>query len=846
MWKRYLGVFILLLLTFTKYATAQETTIDKGKKYILGGIEVTGVKSFNKQTVITYTGLRNGQEITVPGEQISKVISKLWGLNLFSDINIYKTKVEGNKIFLELNVTELPTLSDVKVTGIKKKKVEDIVKDADLKKGKKVTEGFIANTKNYLLNKYKKEGYYNTKVNINTIPDTTETNAVRMVVAIDRGEKVKVKDIVFEGNEKLSDNKLKKAMKNTKEKFFGRFWKKSKFIPEDFKTDLTSIVDKYKENGYRDARITSDSIIFNDDNTLDINIKLQEGERYYFGDIDFVGNTAYSDEFLGRILGLKKGDVYNGVLFDKRIADNTKPDGRDITNQYQNNGYLFSQINPVEVSAKNDTIDFEIRIIEGKLAYFENVTVSGNDKTNDHVIYRQLRTKPGQLYSKDNVVRTIRELGQLGYFDPESINPQIKDANPEAGTVGIDYGVVEKGSSQIELQGGYGGGGFIGTLGLSFNNFSIRNILKGEAYKPVPMGDGQRLSLRLQASRYFQTYSFSFMEPWLGGRKPVQFSTSISRTLQFRYNPRTGDADKDARFVITGATVGLAKRLQWPDDYFQLSHALSFQHYNLQNYYTSLFTFGNGYSNNLAYTIALSRNNTSVNPIFPMAGSEWNISLKLSPPYSLFNNIDYANLGDDPEYQTINAQNEVVPDQAKIDQEKYKWLEFYKVKFSGNWYTNLVAKLVLKTGVEFGFLGAYNDDRGVIPFERFFLGGDGLGNYTLDGRENIALRGYPNQSLSGQDGSTVYNKFSLELRYPITLKPTASIYGLTFVEGGSAYDNFNTYNPFNLKRSAGVGVRIFMPAFGLLGIDFGYGFDPIPGEIEPSGWQTHFIIGQQF
>ncbi|MDG3582404.1 outer membrane protein assembly factor BamA [Galbibacter pacificus] len=846
MWKRYLGVFILLLLTFTKYATAQETTIDKGKKYILGGIEVTGVKSFNKQTVITYTGLRNGQEITVPGEQISKVISKLWGLNLFSDINIYKTKVEGNKIFLELNVTELPTLSDVKVTGIKKKKVEDIVKDADLKKGKKVTEGFIANTKNYLLNKYKKEGYYNTKVNINTIPDTTETNAVRMVVAIDRGEKVKVKDIVFEGNEKLSDNKLKKAMKNTKEKFFGRFWKKSKFIPEDFKTDLTSIVDKYKENGYRDARITSDSIIFNDDNTLDINIKLQEGERYYFGDIDFVGNTAYSDEFLGRILGLKKGDVYNGVLFDKRIADNTKPDGRDITNQYQNNGYLFSQINPVEVSAKNDTIDFEIRIIEGKLAYFENVTVSGNDKTNDHVIYRQLRTKPGQLYSKDNVVRTIRELGQLGYFDPESINPQIKDANPEAGTVGIDYGVVEKGSSQIELQGGYGGGGFIGTLGLSFNNFSIRNILNGEAYKPVPMGDGQRLSLRLQASRYFQTYSFSFMEPWLGGRKPVQFSTSISRTLQFRYNPRTGDADKDARFVITGATVGLAKRLQWPDDYFQLSHALSFQHYNLQNYYTSLFTFGNGYSNNLAYTIALSRNNTSVNPIFPMAGSEWNISLKLSPPYSLFNNIDYANLGDDPEYQTINAQNEVVPDQAKIDQEKYKWLEFYKVKFSGNWYTNLVAKLVLKTGVEFGFLGAYNDDRGVIPFERFFLGGDGLGNYTLDGRENIALRGYPNQSLSGQDGSTVYNKFSLELRYPITLKPTASIYGLTFVEGGSAYDNFNTYNPFNLKRSAGVGVRIFMPAFGLLGIDFGYGFDPIPGEIEPSGWQTHFIIGQQF
>ena len=844
--KRYLGVFILLLLSFTNYLNAQETSFDKGKKYILGGIEVTGVKGYNEQTVITYTGLRTGQEITVPGEQISEVISKLWGLNLFSDINVYKTKIEGNKIFLELNVTELPTLSDVKITGIKKKKIDDIEKDADLKKGKKVTESYISNTRNYLVNKYKKEGYLNTKVNINTIPDTSEVNAVKMVVGIDKGEKVKIKDISFNGNEKLSEKKLRSAMKNTKEKMVLRFWKKSKFIPEDFDADLVSIVDAYKEKGYRDARITRDSILYNDDSTIDIQIDLEEGDKYYFGEIDFVGNAAYTDEQLSRVLGLKKGDVYNGVLFDKRIADQTKPDGQDITNLYQNNGYLFSQINPVEVSAKNDTIDFEVRIIEGKLAYFENVTVTGNDKTNDHVIYRELRTKPGQLYSKDNVVRTIRELGQLGYFDPESIAPEILDPNPQNGTVGINYAVAEKGSSQIELQGGYGGGGFIGTLGLSFNNFSIRNIFNKEAYKPVPMGDGHRLSLRLQASRFFQTYSFSFVEPWMGGKKPVQFSTSINRTLQFRYNPRTGDADKDQRFVITGATVGLAKRLNWPDNYFQLSHALSFQHYDLQNYQTSLFNFPNGYSNNLAYTIALSRNNTSVNPIFPMAGSEFSISLKLTAPYSLFNNIDYANLGDDPDYQTVGPNNEIIPDAEKIDQEKYKWLEFYKVKFSGNWYTNLFAKLVMKTGMEFGFLGAYNQDRGVIPFERFFLGGDGLGNYTLDGRENIQLRGYPNQSLSGNDGSTVYNKFSLEMRYPITLKPTASIYALSFLEGGASYDNLESYNPFDLKRSAGLGVRIFMPAFGLLGIDFGYGFDPIPGQIEPSGWQTHFIIGQQF
>src|SRR5690606_9594798 len=501
--------------------------------YILGGIEVTGVKSYNDQSVISYTGWRIGQKITVPGEEISDVISKLWGLNFFSDINIYKTKIVGDKIFLEISVVELPTLADVKVTGIKERKVEDLIKEADLKIGKKVTEGFLANTKNFLTNKYKKEGFLNTKVNINMIKtDTIETNnEVKMVVAIDRGEKVKVGSIEFHGNEKLSDKKLRKAMKNTKQKVFGRFWKKSKFIPEDYDTDLTSVIDAYKEKGYRDARVLSDTIVRQSDNAVAIDITLEEGNKYYFGDIDFVGNTAYSDQQLSRILGLKQGDVYNGVLFDKRIEDNTKPDGNTIANLYQNNGYLFSQINPVEVSAKNDTIDFEVRIVEGKLAYFQEVSVSGNERTNDHVIYRELRTRPGQLYSKENVVRTIRELGQLGFFDPETINPEIKDANPEAGTVGINYALTEKGSSQIELQGGYGGGGFIGTVGLSFNNFSIKNIFNGEEYKPVPMGDGQRLSLRLQASRFFQTYSFSFVEPWLGGKKPVQFSTSISRTL---------------------------------------------------------------------------------------------------------------------------------------------------------------------------------------------------------------------------------------------------------------------------------------------------------------------------
>lgn len=874
MQKKYLKLFLLVSLLFCSIAThAQETTFDKGKKYIIGGIKVTGLKSYNEQTVVTYTQLRKGQEILVPGEEISAVIKKLWGLELFSDINFYIERIEGDKIFLELDIKELPTLSDVEVRGIKESKASTIIKETDLKKGKKITESFIANTKNYIQNKYKKQGYYSTKVNITTVADTATTeskNAMKMIVNVDRGKKVKVKKIRFTGNKQFKNGKLRKAMRNTKQKFPLRIFKSSKFIPEDYKEDLASIIEKYKENGFRDARVTKDSISWNDDNTINIDIALEEGRKYYFGDITFLGNSVYTDDELRRLLGINKGDTYNGVLLEKRIADETNPDANDLTNKYQNNGYLFSNINPVEVSAKNDTIDFEIRIIEGKPAYFNNITVTGNEKTNDHVIYREIRTKPGELYSKDKIIRTIRELGQLGFFDAEQIKPEIKNPDPNSGTVDVAYSVAERGGSQIELQGGYGGGGFIGTLGLSFNNFSIRNLFNGDAYKPLPTGDGQKLALRAQASRFFQTFSFSFTEPWLGGKKPVQFTTSLSHTVQFLFNPQTNNADKSRRFLITGLSVGLAKRLAEPDDYFVLSQALSFQHYNLKNYNTGLFTFGNGFSNNFSYTAALSRNSSGPNPIYPMSGSEFTISAKLSLPYSLFNNVDYGDLENQDEYQLKDANGNFlnanagqpgepanlgptlddgevsVVDRGKVDQEKFKWLEFYKIKFKGAWYQNIVDKLVLKTEANFGFLGAYNNDRGIIPFERFFVGGDGLGTFSLDGREAIALRGYPNQSLSNLDGGTIYNKFSLELRYPITLKQTASIYALTFLEAGGSFNSFKEYSPFELNRSAGAGLRIFMPAFGLLGIDFGYGFDPIPGTTQRNGWETHFIIGQQF
>ena len=843
------SIKIIMIMFFCIYSINVFSQVEgfvSGKEYILDSISIKGLKNFNNQTVISYSGLKLGQKIFLPGEETGLIIRKLWKLELFSDINFYATKVDGNKISIEIEIKELPTLSNVKVQGIKKNKIQSIKDDTDLKPGKKLSESFLTNTKNYIISKYQKEGYLNTKVYLDTKPDTIGNNRFNLLINIDKGNRVKINSFEFTGNKKIKSYKLRKKMKNTKIKNVLRFWKKSKFIEEDYIEDLEKIVDYYKEKGYRDARIINDTVIVNKNNTLKIKMSFEEGNQYRFGDIKFIGNSAYTDNQLQRVLGINKGEIYNGVLLKKRIADETKPDGEDITNLYQNNGYLFSNINAVEVSAENDTINFEIRVTEGKLANFNKISVAGNDRTNDHVIYRELRTKPGELYSKDQVVRTVRELGQLGFFDAENIKPDFKNVNPNEGTVDIEFGLEETSGSQIELQGGYGGGGFIGTLGLSFGNFSMRNLFNKEAYTPIPAGDGQSLSLRLQASQFYTTTSFSFSEPWLGGRQPVQLSTSLSRTTQYRYDYFTGRADKSQFFEISSISIGLARRLRVPDDYFTLSQSISYQYYNLNNYFTGLFTFGDGESNNIAYTIALSRNNTYTNPVFPLGGSTFTISAKLTPPFSLISGRDYSNLGEEKEFQTI-INGVPVPDNALIDQEKFKWLEFYKIKFSGAWYTNIFDKLVLKTQADFGFLGTYNKDRGEIPFERFYLGGDGMMNYSLDGRENIALRGYENQSLSSNNGSLLYNKFTFELRYPISLKPAASIYALSFLESGKGYDSFKDFNPFNSKRSGGFGVRIFMPAFGLLGIDFGYGFDN-PNDLisTPNGWETHFIIGQQF
>jgi len=873
-------LFGILFLSTAHSAFAQDARLEAGR-YILADINVTGKMSYNEQTVVTFTGLEKGQAINVPGEEISAAIKKLWKLGLFSDVNFYVNNIKGDSIFLELSINELPKLSEVKMNGVKKGKKDELIKDTDLTKGKIVNENLLTTSKNYIENKYKKDGYYNTKVAINVIPDST--NTVKMVVNIDKGEKVRISKIEFTGNKELSDKSLRKAMKDTKQKAFPnplRIFKPSKFIAAKYKDDLGKVIDKFKEKGFRDARVINDTVIYDPaKNTVAININVEEGRKYYFGDIKYLGNTVYTNQQLNQYLGIKKGEVYNGVLLQQRIADPKKPDGEDITNLYQNHGYLFSNINAVETRTANDTIDFEIRITEGPIAYFNKVTVVGNDKTNDKVIYRELRTRPGQKWDKQDVINTIRELGQLGFFDAEAIRPDVQNADPASGTVDVEWHVAEKGSSQIELQGGYGGGGFIGTLGLSFNNFSMRNIFNKKAYAPLPMGDGQKLSLRLQGSTYYRTYSLSFTEPWFNGKKPIQLFSSLSYSKQFLYNYSNQDVDRGKSFTISSITMGVTKRLSEPDYNMRLSNSLTFQYYNLDNYNTGLFTFGNGTSRNLNYTVELTRESRGRNPIYPTYGSLFSVSFKTTFPYSMVNGINYNELKNTAAYKATNtgdpytdannvsvlkgdyidangnrvdSYKDATVNAAKFDQKRFNWLEYYKIKFKGDWYTKIYDDLVLRSLGEFGFMGAYNSARGLVPFERFYLGGDGMANYALDGREVIQLRGYQNQSLSPVDaagtqvGATIYNKFSLELRYPITLKPQASIYALTFAEAGNSFAAFKDYSPFQLKRSAGFGLRVFMPAFGLLGIDFGYGFDPMPGYTNPSGWQTHFIIGQQF
>lgn len=835
--KLFKNYFFILILFVTHLVFSQDGQPDLStpKKYLLGGITVTGTNEFTEASVISYSGLKNGQELKIPGDKLTSAIKKLHKTNKFSDVEVFTTKLDGNTIYLEIAIKELPQINKVVFLGVSKTKAKTFGKDTELAKGKMLTENLITSTENYIEQYYIDKGYLKASAKITARPNAQNANQRDAVVRIEKGNLVKIKEIVTTGNKQFRNKDIRKALKDTKKKFWGRFWKRSKYVEEAFKEDKEKLIEKYRRKGFRDARVLSDSISWNPDaNTINLHIAVEEGKKYFYKDILFLGNKSYKTEFLQRLLKIEKGDVYDSQSLKERVKGDGSPDSEDISTLYQNNGYLFSQVNLVETKVENDSITVEIRIHEDEQATISHVSIKGNEKTNDHVIFRELRTRPGDLYSKDNIIRSIRELGQMGFFNAENITPDIKP-NYADKTVAIEYSLEEKGSSQIELQGGYGGGSFIGTLGLSFNNFSIRNIFKKEEYKPLPLGDGQQLALRLQASKFNTSNSISFTEPWLGGKKPRSFSFSIYRQRQFGFERRGNrqsftDVDEDQQLNIFGVTVGVGERLKWPDDYFSINNSLSYRRYKVNkfNFGSNIqFDGGTGVSHNFSFNTTLQRNSAGPSLIFPRYGSTFTAETKFTPPYSLFTDKTY-----------------------NTDNDRFKFLEYYKVNLKAKWYTALIGKSVLLINAQFGYLGTYNNKKGDVPFERYFVGGDGLNTNSFDGREVIGLRGYPNSSLSGQgnqtSGDSVYDKFSMELRYPITLKPAASIYALGFIEAGNSYSSFSNFNPFDVKKSAGFGLRIFMPAFGLLGIDFGHGFDNIPGQVGKAGWDTHFIIGQQF
>lgn len=824
---------ILFLIVGTvsnaQISVGQDVKLDYAapKQFEIGGIIVTGPKYLDKKVLILLSGLSVGEQIQVPGEAITEAIHKLWDQGLFSDIGIVATKIIDDKIFLDLQLQERPRLSKFALKGVKKGAANDIRESIRLIKGKVVTDNLIMSTENIIREHYIDKGFLNASIETVMEPDSTLPNNVILKFNVDKGKKVKIGALILDGQEQVKKGKLRRAMKETKQRRWWRLWKASKFLDYEYENDKKALIAKYNQLGYRDARIISDSIYPNEDGSINVEINLEEGRKYYFRNITWVGNTKYPSDLLSKILGIKRGDVFDQSLLESNLFMN--PNGRDVSSLYLDDGYLFFNVDPVEILVVNDSIDLEMRVREGKQATVNRVTVVGNTKTNDHVILREIRTKPGQLFSRADIIRSQRELSQLGYFNAESLGVEPKP-NPVDGTVDIEYTVEEKPSDQIELSGGWGAGRIVGTLGVSFNNFSLRNMFKKGAWRPLPAGDGQRLSLRAQSNGlFFQSYNFSFMEPWLGGKKPNSFSVSAFHSIQSN-GVKRGEDGRDA-IKITGVSVGLGTRLKWPDDFFILQHQLSYQNYILDNY-SLIPDFNNGNSNTFSYKATLSRNSIG-DPIFPTYGAVLSGSLELTPPFSLFTGIDYA---------TAEAS------------EKYKLIEYHKWKFDVKWYLSLAKNLVVETKAQFGFLGLYNRDLGIAPFERFYVGGDGLSGFGLDGREIVALRGYSNQSLTPRDppivgntvGGTIFTKYSLELRYRISPNPQATIYILGFAEAGDAWLTFNEYRPFQMKKSAGVGVRIFLPMFGLLGLDYGWRFDDVPGSPDMAPGQFHFSIGQQF
>lgn len=827
------GLLLVCLALCGGSVWGQTDSIPAGE-YVVAGIAVEGIQRAERGSILNASGLRIGDKINYPGKDLGDALRRLWKQGIYDDVQLEAENVVGNRIFLVIRVSERPRISKYTFLGISKGNADDLREKINFIRGQRFTETKKRNAERVIKNFYYEKGYFNTEVKVTTKDDPDMPGGVIVIMDVNKNKRVKINKIYLEGNKITPDRKIKKQMKKTKERRFYKVFWRSKFIPALYQEDKEKVIAYLNTKGFRDAQITWDTIYKQGGRFIDLKINIYEGQVYHFRDIAFKGNFKYSAGFLDTLLGIRKGDVYNTELLERRL--NMDPNGTDIGSLYLDDGHLFFRAEPVEIAVFKDSIDLEIRIYEGPQATVDKIIIEGNTKTSDYVIQREIRTLPGTKFSRAEVIRTQREILNLGFFNQE--NMQITPLpNPEKGTVDIKYVVEEKPSDQLFFQAGWGGRqldqygnqvgtGLVATVGLQFNNFSTKRIFDRSAWKPLPSGDGQKLSLRLQLSgRNYQNYGISFQEPWFGGKKPNSFGVSVNYTVQ-----RQSSTDFLFRTISTSLDFG--KRLKWPDDFFRSFSTISYRHYNVRNVGSLFAGIDNGNVNILSFKQTFNRTSIDV-PIYPTRGSVLDFSVELTPPWSYLIPKDYKNLPSN---------------------EKYKMLEFHKWKFSTETYTRITNNklpMVLFARMQTGFLGQYNPEVGVSPFERFWLGGDGLFGFNLDGREVLALRGHPSPTLQEYEGrgangggGTIFNKFTIEVRQPFTLSPQATVWMHGFFEAGNAWNDIKDYNPFDLRRSVGTGVRIFLPIFGLLGVDWGYTFDQLPSTDKP--WQFHFMIGQQF
>ena len=836
-----------------------EVDYNNPQKYIIGGVRVEGNKHVDAERIISLTGMQKGMELTVPGDAISSMVARLWAQRYFEDVAIAVDSLSAQRdsAWFVILIKERPRVSAWTFTGVKSGEKKELMDRLKLRRGGEYSD-YVAKTSVDIIKRfYAEKGFLECKVTPEQKRDTMIKSAIRVNFAVDRGEKIKIKTINFIGNEHVTDWKLAKSMKKTKSAKFYNFFSSKKFNEKEFENDKRGLVSAFNEAGYRDARLVRDSIYYVKPNKLGIDLVLAEGDKYYFRNISWTGNSVYSADQLNSILQINKGDSYDVVTMEKRLHGGGKQTDYDVSKLYRDNGYLFFNVTPVEMNIQHDSVDVEMRISEGKQATLNNIIINGNDLTNERVVRRQVFTKPGYLFRQTDFERSIREIASLGQFDPEAITDPAKGysliPNQSTNTVDIVYNVTEKPSSQLELSGGWGMNTFVATVGVSFNNFSTRRFFDKSAWRPVPLGDAQNLAFRFQTNgTYYTAITASFTEPWLFGKKPTSLSLSGYYTRQTNSYLAIGILRNDKVMEVFGFSGGIGKRLKWPDNYFVLYNGLSWQTYRLKNWYSNYFIFDDGISHNISYTLSLSRNSTD-QQIFPRQGSDISASVQLTPPFSLFRRLDKGKLDPNGNPTRVNSYTDINYD-TWTAADRYKWIEYHKWKLNAAFYNQIVGNFVLMARAQFGYLGYYNRNWGYSPFEGFLVGGDGMSGYYNYGSEMIALRGYENYSLTPMSHSkynsngysyagNVYDKLTLELRFPVVLQPQSTIFVLGFLEGGNCWADIRDFNPLQIKRSAGVGVRVFfLPMIGLLGVDWGYGFD----DTRYGGSQFHFMIGQQF